>query len=958
MYKQDEQQLLRFLDVLYSDLPPGRWIPVVSRARKFIALAAKTPEEVVSIVRRLYKQSLINGLPDDDVYVGVNPTSTVEERTAKKTGRTYLVAKRDSAGIAEARMLFADIDAKNEPGGSVEEILLKLNHLIKTNVIPRPSALVASGNGIHAYWRLDRWLPRDQWVPLASRFEAHLVRAGLPCDSITKDIARILRPPETWNCKIASAPRKVILLHADSKPFTSCEVSVDDLWAKLGTATGAVALPPRGGGAASPSPLASGLSSQPATPAPVEDVLHLCPTLGGIAARGGEGDSEPLWNLALYAAAAYGEPGRALAHRLSCRHAEYDPAATDRKFDAKLKARSPDRDLGWPTCEAFAAHSPLCDGCAFRSVVKSPLSLRPSPPEELPHGYLRQGGKIWRVPSAEGGEEPVPKLLLSCDIANVSLEQTEEGQTLAFDVMLPKTQPSRLRLPVAAINLWRDRALTVLGRAGVSIPRTAHSQVQRFFVAFVDLLQTKMAAAVQARPFGWTPDGFAVAGVEYLRSGGVKRIPTGDQDFVQFYEPVGTFEKWKAAADFLTSWRRIDLQAMLAVAFAAPLIDLIGLAGTVVSAYGPTGAQKSCAVQVMSSVWGAPRPTTLGVQNTINSVLHKFGLLRNLPLAWDEVEYSYIAEYMPSLIFQFTQGIEKARLTSDINLRRQGTWSTMILIASNFSVQSILAHVASNESAIINRVFEFEVTPMRGNSPYRVGIAAALKTFDALHRNHGHAGRIYAAWLASRRENLTSRLQDVMAAMEADSKALPEERFWLAAAAAMFLGAANAKHLGLVDFDLGNLYTFLLKQLKLQRRARIDFSPSRHEHYRMAELLQRYINYCREKNRYLVTDVFASKHRQAVTVMLSEDMRRSLRAPSAHLAQSGSRLRLLPKDFRRWLLTEHQAPKDVVELMRKYAAMQTIRATWCGGTDWSGVQGDMYELDLSPATELGKLCSF
>jgi hypothetical protein len=965
---QDTKALKTYLDVLYGDLPSGRWIAIQSKRRSFVTYAHNSVNDAVERVRELYRYSLRRGTPDDDVYVGVNPTAKAEARVSK-SGNTYIAARRDAANIPEARFLFVDLDVKDGAFASPDDAIVAIGNAVKARTLPMPNMMVSSGGGVHVYWKLDRWLPRAEWQILAAAFESHVAGLGFKFDRVTKDIARILRPPGTWNCKDAANPKEVRLLFHNhgTVPVARLESLLGISLAQPGGKGGKGALPPKAGALAAPkNALAAGIGPGGKTePTPFAEVLKMCPTLADVAVRRGAGDSEPLWNLVVLAASFYGKQGRAIAHALSDGHAGYTKASTNAKFDQKVAARASGGDkIGWPTCDAFARHSQKCQGCALRPLVKSPLGIRSLDPDDLPRGYVRRDGAIWRAPDGPGdaGEDADPPfMLLPCDVRNALLEDTEEGPSLALDVIVPKSKPSRMYLPLATINTWRDKAMTTLGKARISLPRALQQPAQGFFVAFVEMLQARMASIAQARPFGWTNDGgFTVAGTEYMAGGGQRRTSSVDTELAAMYTPAGEMEEWRAVADFLTSWGRVDMQAMMAVAFAAPLVDIAGLSGLVVSAYGRTGVQKSCAVQAMMSVWGAPKPTTFGVQNTTNSVMHRLGTLRNLPMAWDEVEHDYIKEHMPTIVFQFVQGVEKSRLTSDIQARRQGTWATMMLLATNFSVQSIIGGASQNQGAAVNRVFEFEIQPMPPESPHNVGVARALRIFEKANRNYGHAGRLYASWLVNERAAMRKRLHKIIAAMEAEAGAVPEERFWLVTAATLFLGAANAKHLGLVNFDLDALYPFLVRTIKQQRGAKLDLAPAAHTHHNVVELLYRYISYCKEKNRYIMTDIYPARGKaHVVAVIMTDDTKRHVRAPAVHVAKDAKAMRLLIKDFHHWLVnTEKQAPKDVVQRLIEHAGLTRSRVTWCGGTEWVGPQMPVYELDLSSATTAGKLFRF
>ena len=79
--------------------------------------------------------------------------------------------------------------------------------------IPKPNILINSGNGIHAYWSLTEFVPKDQWQAFARKLKAILAKLGFLADpSRTADIASVLRIPGTQNHKYEPA-KPVTVLH-------------------------------------------------------------------------------------------------------------------------------------------------------------------------------------------------------------------------------------------------------------------------------------------------------------------------------------------------------------------------------------------------------------------------------------------------------------------------------------------------------------------------------------------------------------------------------------------------------------------------------------------------------------------------------------------------------------------------------------------------------------------------
>jgi hypothetical protein len=105
--------------------------------------------------------------------------------------------KRNKENIAETSMLHADIDLK-DVSETVDEIIEKLK-LLKYP----PSAIVASGNGVHAYWLLTECIINPFESGEMDRIEADLRQLAdlIGGDLSVCEIARVMRLPGSHNSK-------------------------------------------------------------------------------------------------------------------------------------------------------------------------------------------------------------------------------------------------------------------------------------------------------------------------------------------------------------------------------------------------------------------------------------------------------------------------------------------------------------------------------------------------------------------------------------------------------------------------------------------------------------------------------------------------------------------------------------------------------------------------------------
>jgi hypothetical protein len=130
-------------------------------------------------------------------------TNTVGSRTAVRSKADALMLKA----------IWLDVDVKEPPKGyeTLAEALAAVTEFAKAAGLPKPSAQVESGGGLHVYWISKTPLTPEKWQPYADGLKDAALKHELRCDAgLTSDTARILRVPGTFNHK-TNPPRPVRL---------------------------------------------------------------------------------------------------------------------------------------------------------------------------------------------------------------------------------------------------------------------------------------------------------------------------------------------------------------------------------------------------------------------------------------------------------------------------------------------------------------------------------------------------------------------------------------------------------------------------------------------------------------------------------------------------------------------------------------------------------------------------
>lgn len=926
-----------------------------------------------------------------DFYACLSLCGMEVTKTARASGRTYMEPVRQIGAMRASRVLYADLDVKPGAYASKADAHTHIDTLVASGDLPATTMRVDSGNGVHVYWILDRELNQAEWACLGKPFSDYLRDKGVHHDvGITSDPVRVLRVPGTMNCKDPANPLPVAFVGSPSQ--TDIPVAVfEKLLSRVVTgarpvpqhavlmapqAQPAFVLPDTFNGVA---PLTApsdepefGAGVVVEAPLDFARVVASCPTLADIHARHGAGDSGELWMLAVLAATfAPPDEARRWAHEFGSAHALYTPADTDAKFDEKMRARTQSAGrIGWPSCDAFSRRSAKCQTCPMLGRGKSPMHAgtvqAAAPEDELPEGYFREAGAIWTTVTEGEGDDTVTHRIcvMPYDVAEAHIEDTPAGRVFVSQVLHRKNPPRTLALPVSAATSWREAATNALGAADIVLHQEQVHQARRFFVAYIQVLQERASTVHAREPFGWVKArdntlGFSYGGRVYRGDGQHEVAALPDRVLQRIYQPTGELSLWKQAADMVMGMGRIDIQAIVASAFAAPLLYFSGQTGVIFSAYSPTsGTQKSTALKVAQSVWGNPVAGMNRLDDTLNAVGKKLGQLRHLPVCWDELQQQAQAESFASLGFALTLGTEKGRMGADTQLREAGSWATMLVACANTSIREIMLRGSTQNSAAgVNRLVEVRVASV----PMTTSAVTAAMLIGQTHDNFGHAGAAYAQALARLAPTLKARLARVAESIEKATGNGSEERFWTTAAATMLLGAAIANTLDggrLIQFDVPALHSFLVDAIKRQQVSRADDVVATETEDFAVELLQGYIAWTRQRNECLETDNVphgAGRPKPVELRMPNQDALRMMKAPTMHIVHDDGHVRILIPEFRQWVVEQRKTSFEVARsALEKFGSMQKVRARWAAGTAWSGALQWFFQIDVHHArTPLG-----
>jgi len=738
------------------------------------------------------------------------------------------------------RALWMDIDCGPTKGvpnskGIVEGYLdqqtglAELQNFCKAISLPKP-ILVNSGNGIHAYWLIDRTLSRQEWNPLAKRLKQLCKQHGLIVDEKVFEASRILRPVGAFNFKSKDEPKEVVVWNEHTP-----ELSYED-WRNL---LGEPETEPDETPDFVPSPMS------PMMQALMENKVKRFKTIMLKAENGcaqlnycfeNQAElSEPLWVSAL-SIAAFCVDGDEAAHKMSNEHPDYDPA----QVESKLRNS---RKLGGPhLCTTFEERNPGgCAGCPHQGKIKSPIVLgvdiEAADPEdneveveeegkitryqipEYPFPYFRgKNGGIYKKPPEEG-DEVEPPLVYEHDFYAVKrMIDPELGEVALFRLHLPHDGVREFTL-TAAVICSKDGLRQALAQYGLVTYKGQYEHLTTYVLMSVKNLQYSRKAETMRTQFGWA-DGnskFILGDREITKDGVFYSPPSSTtKDVAEKLHVKGSFEKWKEVFN-LYAQPGLEPQAFAALTgFGSPLLKFTGLEGAIINLIHPeSGSGKSTALFMCNSISGQPKELTSMYKDTFNAKIHQLGVMNNLANTIDEITNLSGMEFS-DLAYSISQGRGKNKMKGQTNeLRINNTkWQGITLCSANASFYEKLGVAKNSPDGESMRLLEYKIEPSVLIPP-----DVGKQMFDhQLRENYGHAMEIYAQWLVNNMEEAVDLVRQIQARIDKEVQFTARERFWSGVVSCNIAGGLISRKLGLHDFDMSAIYKWVKEMLDNMRQ--------------------------------------------------------------------------------------------------------------------------------------------
>ena len=724
---------------------------------------------------------------------------------------------RTVANAKELNSFFIDIDCgANKAYADQTEGIEALQKFLASTNFTKPTVVVNSGRGLHAYWVLEQPISREEWKPIAERFKALCQEHKFEADpAVTADVARILRIPETLNFKDPDNPLPTKVLKAGKRVSLSAfseKLPVIDL----------LDIPGKKPFTRQMDPMTLALMGNYQSKFKTILIKSVngegCEQIAN-AFRNQDLLEEPLWRAALSIANACVD-GSVGIHKISEQHPEYSANRTIKKAN---------ETKGPYTCATFKTLNPsACEGCTLK--VTSPIQIgreiveaaeednvvtqvEEVTKEEItyniptyPFPYFRgKVGGVYRR-ADPNKEDDKDELIYPYDVYVVKrIHDPDDGETLLLRLHLPKDGVREFIVPLTSA-LSKEKFINAVAQQGIAILGKRQELLMSYVTRWVEELQAMGKSEIARKQFGWLEDDSAfIVGDREIRADGqvlyspptVVTLPT-----IPAFKPKGDFHVWK---DIINAYGRPGMEQRafaFFMGFGGPLMKFVGegfLDGFLLNLVSQRGGSgKTTLLHAINSIYGNPKQLMLSYKDTHNHRMQRMGTMQSMTPTIDELTNLEV-KIMSNLVYDITSGKGKNRMSGKANVERINltTWQIPVVSSSNRRVKDALMTLKSFPDAELLRILEDEILPDTQDDP-----TWSKSHFGRIISNYGHAIDPYIKYVASNLPTVIELLGRVNRKLDRAANITNTERFWSAGIAIDITGGIIARNLGLHNIPI------------------------------------------------------------------------------------------------------------------------------------------------------------
>jgi len=771
---------------------------------------------------------------------------------------TFRASSRLAEYASYCRSFFIDLDVDPENSKkyvSKDEALASLADFVKITELP-PPVRVDSGNGIHAYWILDRDVPTAEWKLYATKFKLLCLDYMKIDTAVTADASRILRCPDTLHLK--GEPKLTKLLDTDY-PVYDFDMFKEYLGEVQEDITSILAAIPRG------------LDEDTKAIAKVDNFESLFQDIAE-KSLGGSGCAqikeiltnavtleEPMWYAGLSIARHCADWETAI-HLMSEDHRDYNYENTIKKANQAFS-----KPFG---CDKFEELNPKgCEGCSFKGHITNPLSIGRRLKEALTiedtsqdavriaadskailsfpsflRPYVRGvNGGVYYAPSKkptrtnndsdedDEDDDEGPRCISVNDLAPIKrMFSIADGECLMMRHVMPHDPTREFILPMKSVYAI-DRLKEALSSNSVAFLPTNAVYLMNYLIKWCQYLQSKDKAEIMRMQMGWTEnnEAFVIGTNEICKDGVIRKAAASPlvRNISKLLKPVGSYDAWKTSANALNE-EGFEMHAFaMLCGFGSPLMRLTSTSGVCVSYFSSeSGNAKTGALYAGLSVFGDPKETSIVDGNsTDNAFIGRLLNLKNVMLGIDEASNAR-PEDISRLAHRISQGKAKMRMQSSVNAERdlEMTASLIAMFTTNQALYDKLVQLKASPDGEVARIIEFDI-----KRPDKLTQQLGVEIFDTFRHNYGHAGPEFIQYFYKVGEEYVKTVVNKwLVRFKRDFGDDVAYRFYENLISAVFGAGELAVEAGIIDINLERIYTKIVSEVMDLRDNTIKLAPN------------------------------------------------------------------------------------------------------------------------------------
>lgn len=424
-------------------------------------------------------------------------------------------------------------------------------------------------------------------------------------------------------------------------------------------------------------------------------------------------------------------------------------------------------------------------------------------PEEK-YGHFRvKGNSLYTVVKNEDGSEP--QKFIGSLVYIKEIMHRIDVDPIEIHLKLRYWYHSKWEEIEITRDMLQVNELSKLMKSGVGVASHKVKQVAKF----LDYQEPDAPKRYGHTTLGWTTEANKSVYKHEKMEGNSMYNSTYDGEFIL---SSGTFQGWKDVIQQEVVGHT-PLELALTAGFSAPLVSWIAkdldMEVLVLHAYGDSSKGKTTAARVFVSPFGRPARKDGGLilnwKATQNNMIGRIVNNHGLPIALDEASMNRMSDFT-EIIYLLAEGKEKGRMTKDLRLRKERTWSGTFFSTAEHS----LLMKSNQNSGLYVRLQEF------GNIDWTKDGDHAERLKQGLLNNYGQAGPAFVNYLLQQGKSKVfslvttwaKKIHTLMPNQDGKSQRMSEKYGMLMATAELINQCFK------FQIDLNNILEFLLEQYK------------------------------------------------------------------------------------------------------------------------------------------------